>query len=293
MSRVSQHPQPGRSQLFTHTLSSGESTLVYESTERHFEAPNWSPDGQELIINSGGLLYRVPVGGGEPRPIDSGDVQQINNDHLLSSDGRTVYVSNNDSHLYAVPIGGGAPRRISNDHDGPYRYFLHGISPDGATLAYVGVTPYEGKAFGRADLFTIPAEGGPDTRLTDFGVPSDGPEFSPDGEWIYFNSERGADVPGHAQIFRMRSDGTGIEQLTDDERVNWFPHLPPDGRTLLYLSYPSGTVGHPADKDVILRTMDPAGGACTDVAAFRGGQGTINVNSWAPDSDRFAYVAYP
>jgi hypothetical protein len=86
--------------------------------------------------------------------------------------------------------------------------------------------------------------------------------------------------------------------LTFDDRVNWFPHPAPDGSTLLYLSYPTGTEGHPADRDVILRTLPlvdgtvPDGAEPTDVVAFRGGQGTINVNSWSPDSDHFAYVRY-
>jgi Tol biopolymer transport system component len=151
----------------------------------------------------------------------------------------------------------------------------------------------EGQGMGRRiNLFTIPARGGPDTRLTDLDKPHDGPEYSPDGEWIYFNSERASDRPGHAQIFRMRPNGTGIEQLTSDVRVNWFPHISPDGEQVVYISYPEGTLGHPADRQVILRLMSPDGGNIRDLAAFNGGQGTINVNSWAPDSRRFAYVAY-
>ena len=121
--------------------------------------------------------------------------------------------------------------------------------------------------------------------------PHDGPEYAPDGNWIYFNSERAS--PGQAQLFRMRADGSGVEQLTFDERVNWFPHFWPDGERVVYLSYPAGTRGHPADRDVILRTMAPDGSGQRDVVAFNGGQGTINVNSCAPDNRRFAYVAYP
>ena len=172
-----------------------------------------------------------------------------------------------------------------------HHYYLHGISPDGLTLAYVAVEGPAGAK--RINMFTIPAAGGPDTRLSDVGYPNDGPEYSPDGGWIYFNAERAATNPGHAQCFRMRPDGTGIEQLTFDERVNWFPHVSPDGKAVVYISYPAGTTGHPANKDVILRLMKPDGSGQRDLVAFFGGQGTINVNSWAPDSRRFAYVAYP
>jgi Tol biopolymer transport system component len=151
----------------------------------------------------------------------------------------------------------------------------------------------DGRAFGRVNLFTIPVAGGPDVQLTDHGKPDDGPEFSPDGEWIYFNSEMGSAAPGHMQLFRMRPDGGEVTQLTDDERVNWFPHVSPDGAELVYLSYAPGVVGHPADKDVTLRRMAPDGGPSEDLLRLFGGQGTVNVNSWAPDSSRFAFVEYP
>ncbi|HEX4297126.1 MAG TPA: biopolymer transporter Tol, partial [Devosia sp.] len=130
-------------------------------------------------------------------------------------------------------------------------------------------------------------------RLSDVSYPNDGPEYSPDGKWIYFNSERDAKRPGHAQCYRMHADGHHIEQLTHDERVNWFPHLSPDGTQVIYISYPPGTAGHPANHEVVLKRMPPDGSSHDEVVALYGGQGTINVNSWAPDSRRFAYVAYP
>jgi len=280
---------PGQASELTVIDRDGSNRRVVLSVDEVIEAPNWTPDGRWLIFNAGGEIFRIPVEGGEPERIETGSIRGLNNDHLLSPDGRLLYLSNDDGHLYVVPVEGGEPRRISNIHADPFRYYLHGISPDGQTLAYVGL---EGEgADRRADIFTIPAEGGPDTRLTDGPAPKDGPEFSPDGAWIYYNSEEAAQ--GHAQIFRMRADGLGPEQLTFDERVNWFPHLSPDGQWLAYLSYPPETEGHPADKDVILRVMTPEGGDRLDVVALFGGQGTINVNSWSPDSRRFAYVAYP
>ncbi|MDX6356773.1 MAG: TolB protein, partial [Streptomyces sp.] len=211
-----------------------------------------------------------------------------------SPDGGTIYLSAGDGHIHAVPFAGGPARRVTNEHTpGPFRHFLHGVSPDGRTLAYVGVEPYGGDDWGYRNIFTIPAAGGPDTRLTDSPAPADGPEFSPDGAFIHFNSEHGATAPGHAQLFRMRPDGSALTQLTSDDRVNWFPHLSPDGRHILYISFPPGTQGHPADREVILRRIGPDGGAPRDIRTLFGGQGTLNVNSWAPDSHRFAYVDYP
>lgn len=256
------------------------------------EAPNWSPDGRFLVFNAGGKLFRIAATGGRPEPIDSGHLDDLNNDHVLSPDGTTIYVSSDDGHLYALPFAGGTPRRVSNDHQGLFHYYLHGISPDGRTLAYVAIEQRHDER--QVNVFTIPSAGGPDTRLTDLSMPNDGPEYSPDGRWIYFNSELAASRPGHAQIFRMRaSDGSGLEQLTFDSLVNWFPHLSPDGKHVSVLSYPQGTVGHPADKDIVLRLMGPDGGPLRVLASVFGGQGTINVNSWSPDSQRLAYVAYP
>lgn len=283
---------PGqRAELVTFDLATGAPTVILEADDV-IEAPNWTPDGKWLIFNAGGEIWRIDAEGGSlPEKIETGTIRDLNNDHVLSPDGGTIYLSNNDGHLYAVPITGGEPRRVSNDHATPHHYYLHGISPDGLTLAYVAVEGPAGAK--RINMFTIPAAGGPDTRLSDVDYPNDGPEYSPDGAFIYFNAERAATIPGHAQCFRMRPDGTGIEQLTFDERVNWFPHVSPDGERVVYISYPAGTTGHPANKDVILRLMNPDGSGQRDLVAFFGGQGTINVNSWAPDSRRFAYVAYP
>jgi TolB protein len=267
-------------------------TEVLLTTGEVIEAPNWSADGRWLVFNAGGLLFRIPPTGGQPEQIDTGHLADLNNDHVLSPDGSTIYVSSDDGHLYAVPFAGGTPRRVSNSHATPFHYYLHGISPDGATLAYVAIEQRNDER--QVNVFTIPSAGGPDTRLTDLTVPNDGPEYSPDGRWIYFNSELAASRPGHAQVFRMNAvDGSGLEQLTFDSHVNWFPHLSPDGKMVAFLSYPPGTVGHPPDKDVQLRLMTPTGENQRTLTSFFGGQGTINVNSWSPDSKRLAFVAYP
>jgi TolB protein len=280
-------------QLRIHHLTTGEDRLVLESSTQIFEAPNWTPDGQTLIVNCDGRLHTVATSGGVLEPIESGHLVDLNNDHILSPDGSVLYVSSRDGHLYGLPATGGEPWRITNDRGPDFQHYLHGISPDGATLAYVGVEPYQGVRGAYRNIFTIPAGGGADTQLTDTPAATDGPEYFPDGRWIYLNREVGGAGEGHAQIFRMRPDGAELTQLTSDERVNWFPHPSPNGELILFLSFPPGTRGHPADRDIILRTMTPDGADVTDVVALRGGQGTLNVNSWAPDSEQFAYVAYP
>jgi Tol biopolymer transport system component len=268
-------------------------SVIYETSEL-IEAPNWTPDGHWLVFNAGGRLFQISQDGKDgPHRIDTAPIENLNNDHVISPDGKTVFISANDGHLYRCPMTGGIPTKLSNDHE-PVRhfnYYLHGISPDGETLAYVGLERHAKESITR--IYTIPAQGGSDIALTDGSCPVDGPEYAADGTWIYFNSEAAATRPGHAQIFRMRLDGSGAEQLTHDARVNWFPHAAPDGTIFAYLSFPEGTRGHPADKQVIIRTMAPDGTGIRDIDTFNGGQGTINVTSWAPDSQRFAYVRYP
>lgn len=284
--------QPGQRSELTVINADGTGREVIFVADEIIEAPNWTHDGKWLIFNAGGELWRIsPDGSDGPTRIDTGPLRDLNNDHVLSPDGTRIFVSSDDSHLYVLPIEGGTPRKISNDHPERHHYYLHGVSPDGSTLVYTGVNTRNGDRWGYVNIWTIPAGGGPDTQLTDSIPPDDGAEYTPDGQWIWYNSEAGS--PGHAQIWKMRADGSEQTQVTFDERVNWFPHFSRDGQHIVYLSYPPGTAGHPPDKAVLLRYMQPDGSGQRDIVAFNGGQGTINVNSWAPDNQRFAYVAYP
>ncbi|GAA1917611.1 PD40 domain-containing protein [Microbacterium aoyamense] len=285
---------PGqRSRVLTVDVDSGETTVIHESTEILYEAPNWSLDGTALFINGDGHLFRLDLDGGDPVRINFGDLPELNNDHVLDPDGEHVFVSANDWHIYRAPLAGGEPVRITNDNEDGRLHFLHGVSPDGRELAYIGLTADDNGVWAPPNVFVIPAVGGPDAQLTDDEFPDDGSEYSPDGEWIYFNSERARTRPGHAQLFRMRRDGSEATQLTSDERVNWFPHPSPDGSRLAYVSFPPGTEGHPADRDVIVRICNADGTGVRDLRRLLGGQGTMNVPSWSPDGERIAFVEYP
>ncbi|SEE85469.1 WD40-like Beta Propeller Repeat [Arthrobacter alpinus] len=281
-----------RAELYVIDVETAEPTLRYSSDTLLFEAPNWSPDGSSLLINGDGGLFQLGVDAGELQEIFLGGIAEINNDHVIGPDGRTAFVSSEDGHIYAVGLAAGSagPRRVTNDNGPHFKHYLHGVSPDGSWLAYIGLALNDGQV--RTNVYVLPVAGGADVQLTDDAHPDDGAEFSPDGQWIYFNSERGSTVPGHAQLFRMSVSGGTPEQLTHDERVNWFPHPSPDGTRLAYVSFPPGTLGHPEDVDVQVRILEKDGTTVTLAEVF-GGQGTMNVPSWDPTGTRIAIVAYP
>lgn len=269
------------STLETITISSKDRRAHYVTTN-HIEAPNWSRDGAALYFNSKGLIYRYPLTNGEPARVDTAFAIRCNNDHGISPDGSQLVISDQTeerrSIVYLLPITGGTPRRITPL--GPS--YWHGWSPDGKTLAYCA------ERNGEFDIYTIPVGGGEETRLTTSAGLDDGPDYSPDGQFIYFNSER----TGTMQIWRMKPDGSNQAQVTNDPFNNWFPHPSPDGKWLVFLSYEKDVKGHPENKDVTLRIMPLAGGPIEVLAKLFGGQGTINVPSWSPDSRRLAFVSY-
>jgi hypothetical protein len=280
-------PAPaGRSVLYstleTQTLASTDRRVV-RTTPGRLEAPNWLKDGRSLIFNANGRIHQIPVTGGEPRVIGTGFATRCNNDHGISPDGTLLAISDQSqgqrqSLVYTLPISGGTPRLITQV--GPS--YWHGWSPDGKTLTFCG------ERGGEFDIYTIPAEGGTEKRLTTAKGLDDGPEYSPDGRYIYFNSIR----TGAMQIWRMRGDGSEQEQVTSDALNNWFPHLSPDGRFLVFLSYEPEVVGHPENKDVTLRRMNLENRRIDVLARLFGGQGTINVPCWSPDGRGIAFVSY-
>lgn len=283
-----------RSSLVTVEISSGRIDTVFSDTV-HFEAPNWSRDGRFFVVNMAGRLYRLPASG-EKRLVEipTGFATRLNNDHGISPDGRYLVLSHHApehvtdsaqdwlaSSIYILPIEG-SPTPVKVTAKAPS--FWHGWSPDGATLAYTARRDSEW------DVYAISVSGGEERRLSTCPGLDDGPDYAPDGGFIYYNSF----CSGTMQIWRMRPDGSGAEQLTSDDYSNWFPHPSPDGRWVVFLAYLEDQGdAHPFGKQVRLRLMDLRDRSVRDLTRpFFGGQGTVNVPSWSPDGRRVAFVAY-
>lgn len=268
-------------------IETGERTTVKEFPYL-IEAPNWTYDGQWLIYNSRGKLWKLsPATPTEPQEIYTGFASNCNNDHVLSFDGEQIAISHGtkedgQSRIYTLPIGGGDPQLITPLAPS----YLHGWSPDGLYLTYCA------ERKDNYDVYSIPAKGGVEKRLTNSDGLDDGPEYSPDGNYIWFNSVR----TGLMQIWRMKADGTEQTQMTFDEtRNSWFPHISPNGKLVVFITYYKDDLKpdeHLPNKNVELRIMPTNGGEPKTLVKLFGGQGTINVNSWSPDSKYIAFVSY-
>ncbi|HTQ29557.1 MAG TPA: hypothetical protein VMI35_15585, partial [Puia sp.] len=270
-------------------IADGQRRIVYQAPGR-FEAPNWMPDGNTLLFNQNGSLYTISTEGGTPRLFNTGTINRNNNDHVISFDGKTLGISSHreglpegGSTVYTVPMTGGQPLLITENTPS----YLHGWSPNGKEVL-ITAKRNGSKVY---NLYKISLKDKKESALTEnSGGHVDGPEYSPDGKYIYYN----ANPTGTMQIWRMKPDGSEKEQLTFDQYNNWFPHISPDGKWMVFISFPEDIDpnGHPSYKQVMLRLMPLASpGAPRVIAYLFGGQGTINVPSWSPDSKALAFVS--
>ncbi|WP_300436918.1 biopolymer transporter TolR [Christiangramia sp.] len=270
-------------------VQNGMRNVIYEKNDR-FEAPNWMPGGENLLFNMEGSLYTIPLTGGEPVKFDTGFADNLNNDHGISFDGKMIAISHHrdglqggGSTIYVLPIEGGTPQLVTEETPS----YWHGWAPNNEEVVYVATR--EGNP--TYDIYKKSIHGGEEIALTDTGEGEhvDGCEYSPDGEYIYYNGS----ASGTMQIWRMKPDGSNKEQLTFDARNDWFPHISPDGKWIAYISFPAEIPvnDHPSFKGVTLNLMPTSGGAPKVIAYLYGGQGTINVPSWSPDSRYIVFVS--
>ena len=280
-----QHPSASRLELLE--VETGNRSIIYSSVA-HFEAPNWSRDGKYLLFNQEGNIYKFPLASRTPELLNTGSVKANNNDHGISFDGTQLALSSHTkqdgrkagSQIYVVDIGGGEPGKVTDQAPS----YWHGWSPDGKTLVYCA------ERDGSYDIYAISSSGGTETRLTSSQGLDDGPEFSSDGKFIYFNSTRS----GQMKIWRMKPDGSDQEQISFGQSNDWFAHPSPDGRRMLYVSYPLSVpaVSHPHNERVTIVEQEISSGKVRVLAHLYGGQGTLNVPSWSPDGKFVAFVSY-
>jgi Tol biopolymer transport system component len=291
---VADNYDPGKegylgSRLETMDVFTGKRIIVYEKQGR-FEAPNWMPDGKKLLFNMDGSLYTIPANGGEIQKLNTGFADRNNNDHGISFNGKLLAISHQregmpggGSTVYVLPLKGGKPKMVTENTPS----YWHGWAPDNKQVLYVA----QRNSIPIYNIYRNSINGGKEIALTDIkeGEHVDGCEYSPDGKYIWYNGNHN----GKMHIWRMKPDGTGREEMTDDEYNDWFPHVSPDGKWIVFISFPAYIEpnSHPSYKKVMLRLLPAEGGEPKVIAYLYGGQGTINVPSWAPDSRHIAFVS--
>jgi hypothetical protein len=264
-------------------IETGNRKIIYTSPYS-LQAPNWTPDGKRLMYNCNGLLYNFDLSTNIPDELNTDFAKSNNNDHVLSFDGKMLGISNhsvednNNSIIYVLPSKGGKPIRVTSK--GPS--YLHGWSPNGKYLVYTAQRNNE------YHIYRISIKEGEEIQLTWAKGLDDGPEYTPDGQYIYFNSNR----TGTMQIWRMKPDGSNQERITFDGYNDWFPHISPDGKWIVFLSFPKdiNPDDHPFYKHVYIRMISSGASELKVIAYLYGGQGTINVPSWSPDSKKIAFI---
>ena len=265
-------------------IASGHRKIVY-SAPNSLQAPNWTPDNKNLIYSSEGSLYKFDLKTSAISKINTGAITDLNNDHVLSADGKMLGISNhlgNKSTIYVLPVAGSdKPEQVTREEWGPS--YLHSWTLDKKRLIFTGLRNNQW------DIWSIDIATKKETALTDNTTLDDGAELSPNGKWIYFNSAR----TGTMKLWRMKPDGSNQEQVTFDEYNDWFPHFSPDGKWIVYISFPKeiDATTHPFYKKVYIKLMAASGGAPKNIAYVYGGQGTINVPSWSPDSKKIAFIS--
>lgn len=277
------------SRLETMDVFNGKRLVIHEKQGR-FEAPNWMPDGTRLLFNMDGLLYTIPAIGGETKQINTDFANRNNNDHGISFNGKLLAISHQregmpggGSTIYVLPIKGGKPGMVTENTPS----YWHGWAPNNKEVLYVA----QRNNIPIYNIYRNSISGGKEVALTDIkeGEHVDGCEYSPDGKYIWYNGNHN----GKMHIWRMNPDGTGREEMTDDRYNDWFPHVSPDGRWVVFISFLPDVEpnSHPSYKRVMLRLMPAEGGEPEVIAYLYGGQGSINVPSWAPDSRHIAFVS--
>jgi TolB protein len=286
-----------RSRMFIYNLRDASSKLVF-TADTIWEAPSWSPDGKYLISNSDGGIYRLtlkPNGTAVPEKLAIPAEYKCNNDKAISPDGKMLGFSASlapakGSNVFLANADGTNIKQMTTLTPS----YFHGWSPDNKTMAFVA----QRNGSKQFDIYRMPSAGGDEQQLVADTHHDDGPDYSPDGKWIYINSDRS----GHEAIWRFPADGAGpndakAEMVLADGAEDWFPHISPDGKQLVYIAYPADTPNHnPRTVHVELKlstvSHDTVAKDAKLLTGFTGGQGSLNVNSWAPDSERFAYVSY-
>lgn len=184
-------------------------------------APEVSPDGRLIAFTQSDgkndMIWVMNRDGSNPRLLYSNGW-----DPTWSPDGQKILFASQVgglSQLMTINLDGGGLQQVS---DLPLLRGRSDWSADGRNIV-----TYSGRSWER-ELFLIPLDGSPVRQLTPPGGNSQGPTFSPDGQWVAFTGyfDRFGNAHG-CEIYKMKIDGTGLTRLTNNNYCDWQPRWGP------------------------------------------------------------------
>jgi Tol biopolymer transport system component/DNA-binding winged helix-turn-helix (wHTH) protein len=227
-------PLPSRGALAPES-SNEHPTLAFVSLRSRGDFnPEFSPDGKILAFArvSRGVqsIYTMPISGGTEQRLISGHT--FNWGLAWTAEGRSIVFGSagwlgTDASLWKISIRGGQPERL--------QFGEEGVEPSirGGRLVYVRQRVNLNIWVRGLDSLYM---AGPPHRLIASTRMESGPQFSPDGSRIAFESTRS----GAYEIWMCQSDGTSLVQLTHFNSLSGTPRWSPDGQHIAFDSRAAG-----------------------------------------------------
>jgi Tol biopolymer transport system component/imidazolonepropionase-like amidohydrolase len=209
-------------------------TIEFETDEGSWISLDLSPDGQTIVFELLGDLYRLPIEGGRATPITSG--MAFNAKPRFSPDGRElVFISDRGGaeNVWVMDVDGSNARALTREHE--MNFTSPRWTPDGEAIVVSRAGPRR-----TYQLWMYRLDGGIGLSLTGQhdGMNAMGPAFSADGSTIYFARRQGAfgsTVPQWQLAGLDRATGE-LHRFSDAYGGGARPELSPDGRWLVFAS---------------------------------------------------------
>lgn len=239
--------------------------ISFTTTEGTWMSVDQSPDGQWLVFDLLGHVYRVPAAGGDAVALTQSSGIAINTHPRISPDGKLIaFVSDRrgQNNLWVMNADGSNPRAVFTDNN--VRVSMPAWSADGQYIIVVRQGMPAGGQPGQSGLWMYHKDGGTGVELVSSRNQPGAtwPSASRDGRFVYFQASAGSWQPGYggrpdfpggsAQVRRVDlrtgeiaaiSFGEQSQQVQTSSGGMAAPEVSPDGKWLAFVRrIPDGTI---------------------------------------------------